>query len=164
VTGLFLDIPSERAGVRYALSPFGDSRVDAAKGKLREPSVSLKSEETELSKTRYQQGSVRRVKRGNGPHIWVFRWQSTHSDGSRKKNNRVIGTVLEYRTKAAAQRAAETLRLSINSTTPRSSIMGMTFGDLAKHYIATELDVDQEHAKTPKSHSTVEANRRYLKL
>jgi hypothetical protein len=85
-----------------ALPPFGDSRVDAGKGKLGLPSVSLESEETELSKTRYQQGSVRRVARQQGPDVWIFRWRNTHADGSRKENNRVIGTVLEYRTKAAA--------------------------------------------------------------
>jgi integrase len=75
----------------------------------------------------------------------------------------VIGTVLEYRTKAAAERAAEALRININSTTPRTSVLGMTFGELVMHYIARELDVDQEHAHSPKAHSTVEGNRRYLK-
>lgn len=79
----------------------------------------LKSGETELSKTRYQQGSVRRVARRKGPDVWVFRYLNTLADGSRKENNRVIGTVLEYRTKAAAERAAEAFR--INSTTPRAS-------------------------------------------
>src|SRR5271169_6881732 len=47
-------------------------------------SVSLESEETELSKTRYQQGSIRRVKRKKGPDFWVFRWLNTTADGSRK--------------------------------------------------------------------------------
>ena len=136
--------------------------MDAEQSKLRGPSVSLESEETELSKTRYQQGSIRRVKRRRGPDVWVFRWRSTHKDGSRKENNRVIGTVLEYRTKAAAERAAEALRININSTTPRSSVLGMTFGDLAEHYIARELDIDQRNARSPKAHSTVEANRRYI--
>jgi integrase len=125
--------------------------------------VSLESEETELSKTRYQQGSVRRVKRQQGPDVWIFRWRNTHADGSRKENNRVIGTVLEYRTKAAAERAAEALRININSTTPRTSVLGMTFGELVMHYIAKELDVDQQQARSPKAHSTVEGNRRYLK-
>jgi len=83
--------------------------VDAGEGKLGLPSVSLESEETELSKTRYQQGSVRRVARKKGPDVWIFRWLNTHTDGLRKENNRVIGTVLEYRTKAAAERAAEAL-------------------------------------------------------
>jgi hypothetical protein len=69
---------------------------------------------------------------------------STHADGSRKENNRVIGTVLEYRTKAAAERAAEALRININSTTPRTSVLGMTFGELVMHHIARELDVDQQ--------------------
>jgi hypothetical protein len=72
----------------------------------------------------------------------VFRWLNTHADGSRKENNRTIGTVLEYRTKVAAERAAEALRININSTTPRTSVLGMTFGDLVMHYIARELDVD----------------------
>ena len=81
--------------------------------------MSLESEETELSRTRYQQGSIRRVKRKKGPDVWVFRWRNTHADGSRKETTRVIGTVLEYRTKAAAEKAALALRININSTTPR---------------------------------------------
>lgn len=125
--------------------------------------MSLESEETELSKTRYQQGSIRRVKRQKGPDVWVFRWRNTHKDGSRKENNRVIGTVLEYRTKAAAEKAAEALRININSTTPRLSCLGMRFKELAEHYIARELDFDQAEARSPKSYSTVEANRRYLR-
>jgi integrase len=124
--------------------------------------VSLESEETELSKTRYQQGSIRRVKRKKAPDVWVFRWLETKADGSRKENNRVIGTILDYRTKAAAERAAEALRSNINSAAPRPSVLGMTFRELAEHYIARELDVDQTEARSPKSHSTVEANRRYL--
>ena len=145
-----------------ALSPLRSSRVDAVEGKLWGPSVSLESGETELSKTQYQQGSIRRVARKKGPDVWVFRWRTTHPDGSRKENNRVIGTVLEFRTKAAAERATEALRTTINSTTPRTSILGMTFGELARHYIARELDVDQQQARAPKAHSTVEGNRRYL--
>ena len=125
--------------------------------------MSLKSEETEVSKTRYQQGSVRRVKRKIGPDVWVFRWRSARADGLKKENNRVIGTVLEFRNKAAAVRAAESLRININSNTPRASVMGLTFGELVTHYIARELDVDQEEARSPKAHSTVAANRRYLK-
>ena len=39
----------------------------------------------------------------------------------------------------------------------------MTFGELVMHYIARELDVDQQQARSPKAHSTVEGNRRYLK-
>ncbi len=137
--------------------------MDAGAGKLGKPSVSLESEETELSKTQYQQGSIRRVKREKGPDVWVFRWRNTHADGSRKENNRVIGTVLEYRSKAAAEKAAEALRININSTTPRASVHGMTFGELVEHYIVKELDVDQQRARSPKAHSTVEGNRRYLK-
>src|SRR5277367_496876 len=136
--------------------------MDAAQSKLRGPSVSLESEETELSKTRYQQGSIRRLKRKKGPDVWVFRWRNTQANGSRKETTRVIGTVLEYRTKAAAVKAAETLRININNTTPRPSVFGMTFGELAEHYMAKELDVNQDEARKSKAHSTIEANRRYL--
>ena len=59
----------------------------------------------------------------------------------------MIGTLLDYRTKAAAEKAAEALRININTTTPRLSVMGMTFAYLAQHYIARELDVDQQNAK-----------------
>ena len=104
------------------------------------------------------------IARKNGPDVWVFRWRSIHADGSRKENNRVIGTLLDYRTKAAAEKAAGALRININTTTPRLSVMGMTFADLAKHYIARELDGDQQNARSPKAHSTIDANRRYLNL
>ena len=76
----------------------------------------------------------------------------------------MIGTLLDYRTKAAAEKAAEAPRININTTTPRLSVMGMTFADLAKHYITRELDVDQQNARSPKAHSTIDANRRYLNV
>jgi integrase len=136
--------------------------MDAAQGTLRGPSVSLESEEAELSKTRYQQGSIRRVKRRKGPDVWVFRWRNTTTDGSRKETTRMIGTILEYRTKAAAVKAAEKLRININSTTPRLSIFGMTFGALADHYTAKELGIDQGEARISKAYSTIESTGRYL--
>lgn len=123
----------------------------------------LESEETELSRAHYQQGSIRRVSRKKAPEVWVFRWRDTKADGSRRENTRVIGTVLEYRTRAAAVKAAEALRININSATPRSSVFGMTFQEIADHYVARELDPDQSEARKPKAHSTIEAYRRYLK-
>ena len=75
----------------------------------------------------------------------------------------MIGSVLEYRTKAAAIKAAEALRININSTTPRQSVFGMTFGELVDHYMAKELEVNQEEARKPKAYSAIEANRRYLR-
>ncbi len=67
-----------------------------------------------------------------------------------KENNRVIGTVLEYRTKAAAERAAEALRININSTTPRTSVLGWHLWRACHApHIARELDVDQQQARSP---------------
>ena len=61
----------------------------------------------------------------------------------------MIGTVLEFRTKAAATKAAEALRININSETPRDSLHGASFDELAEHYISRELDTNQlRHANS----------------
>lgn len=85
----------------------------------------------------------------------------TESKG--KQSKIVEQPSLEYRTKPAAEKAAEALRININSRTPLRSVLGATFRDLAEHYIARELDVDQAEARSPKTYSTIEANRRHLR-
>ena len=62
-----------------------------------------------------------------------------------------------------AEKAAEALRININSEAPRISVHGASFSQIAEHYTARELEGDQENARAPKAHSTIEANRRYLK-
>ena len=84
---------------------------------------------------RYQHGSIRREARKHGPAIWTLRWRETDTFGNIVRRKAVIGTVEEYRTKAAALRACEHLRSTINrdTRTPR------TIAELVHHYINKEL-------------------------
>jgi hypothetical protein len=59
-----------------------------------------------MRRTRYQYGNVTRERRKRGPDVWVYRFYDYI--GAHKKV--LIGTVDEYPTKAAANKAAEPLR------------------------------------------------------
>src|ERR1035438_2812942 len=54
-------------------------------------------------RTRYQQGSVQREKRRNGPDVWVYRWYEVGSDGASKYRKAIVGTVLTLPTEVAAR-------------------------------------------------------------
>jgi integrase len=84
---------------------------------------------------RYQQGSVVREKRRRGEDVWTFRWRETNADGSVTRRKSVIGTEADLHTKAAALKACEFLRSTINreTRTPR------TVAELVDHYIKNEL-------------------------
>jgi integrase len=89
-----------------------------------------------MSTTRYQEGSIERVKRAKGPDIWVFRFRET-VNGERLHRSRVLGTVKEFKSKADAKRAAEDLRSEVNAVEGRAG--KMTVGDAWGHFIANEL-------------------------
>src|SRR5437016_1943351 len=80
----------------------------------------LKEGETMFRRTRYQRGSLQRVKRKVGPAVWIFRWYEIQADGSKKYRKAVIGSVEEFRTETEAQTAADALRININRETPRA--------------------------------------------
>jgi integrase len=65
--------------------------------------------------TRYQEGSVERVKRSKGPDAWVYRWRELQADGVRVQKKKVIGDVVRFPTKSAAKKATEDLRAEINA-------------------------------------------------
>ena len=87
------------------------------------------------TRTRYQNGSVRREARKHGSDVWTLRWRETDADGSTTRRKAVIGTVEEFRTKASALKACEFLRSTINreTRTPR------TVAELVGHYTEKEL-------------------------
>jgi uncharacterized protein YegP (UPF0339 family) len=104
------------------------------------------------ARAQYQQGSLDREGRKKGPDVWVFRWRAETPKG-RVKRKIVVGTVEKYKTKAAAQKAVETLRMTINSET----WMPSTLEELVNHYCEKELpnnktpytqDVYQGYLKT----------------
>lgn len=98
---------------------------------------------------RYQSGCLIREKRKNGPAVWVFR----HREGSTHRKQ-IIGTVEQYHTKAAALRASEFLRSSIN----RDTRSARTVAELVTHYQEKELPEDSH-----KSYSTRTAYQSYFK-
>jgi len=86
-------------------------------------------------RAKYQHGSIRREARKHGSDVWGLRWRETNADGSTMRRKAVIGTVEQYRTKAAVWKACEFLRSTINreTKTPR------TVAELVIHYTDNEL-------------------------
>jgi integrase len=83
---------------------------------------------------RYQQGSVQREGRRNGPDVWVFRWWEFTSDGGSKRRKAIVGTVLTLQTEAAALRAARALRIDANQQAPHAEGGPSTIAELVAHY------------------------------
>jgi len=118
-----------------------------------------------LRRTRYQQGSLQRVRRKRGPDCWVFRWYQLESEDRRRYRKAVVGTVEQYPTESSAQTAIAALRLTINQEAPRSKWQPILIRDLINHYKETELRLDvpegdpDEHEK---AYSTKKAYRIFL--
>jgi hypothetical protein len=66
-----------------------------------------------MQRTRIQRGGVNLDISSSGKSIWVFRWRVTLPDGRRAMRKRVIGTLEQYRTKAAAENAARVFRMNL---------------------------------------------------
>lgn len=87
----------------------------------------------------YQSGSLKIEKRNTGVDVWVYRWREYRADGTCSYRKRIVGNVNDLRTKAAAQKAVEGLKLDINatvSTVPASH----TVAELIAHYKETEIE------------------------
>lgn len=97
----------------------------------------------------YQQGCLYREKRKGGCAVWVFRFR----DGQSNRKVR-IGSVEQYRTRAEAMKACESLRSTINRDTgsPR------TIAALVDHYTEKELSDD-----SAKAHSNRQMYGSYIK-
>jgi integrase len=99
---------------------------------------------TKNARNTYQNGCLQRETRKKGPDVWVFRYRE---DGALKY--RVLGTVLQFKTKAAAQQALGDVKANINSR-----LDGATFGDLCDRYLREGL---------PERHATASALRSMVK-
>jgi integrase len=84
-----------------------------------------------MRRMRYQYGNITRETRKRGPDVWVYRFYD-HA-GAHKKV--LIGTVDEYPTKAAVQKAVEPLRAIANPDDPRVSKLATVID----HYMREEL-------------------------
>jgi hypothetical protein len=79
---------------------------------------------------RYQRGCLTREKRKRGPAVWIFRWRE-----GRTNRKEIIGTVTQLKSRSAALKDCEALRIKINRTTrsPHS------VRELVAHYVEKEL-------------------------
>jgi integrase len=95
-----------------------------------------------MTRSRYQQGSLRRVRRSTGYEVWMFRWRETAPDGKPRPRKVVIGPTRELRTEAAARQALEALRLNINLDLSENARRPRTLTELIGHYKLKELAPD----------------------
>jgi integrase len=87
--------------------------------------------------TKYQEGSLERMRRAKGPDVWVYRWRELAPDGSRIQKKKVLGNLHRLRTKTEAKREVENLRIQINIGV--QNIGRMTVGEAWGHFQKHEL-------------------------
>jgi integrase len=92
-----------------------------------------------LTMARYQNGCVSQSTNGSGEPVWIFRWYETQVDGERIRRKKQIGNLDQYKTKAAAEKAAMGLRLAINSGKKNELSRTITMKQLAQHFREREL-------------------------
>ena len=90
------------------------------------------------TRNRYQHGSLKIEKRNKGVDAWVYRWREYRHDGTSTYRKKIVGPVTELRTKTAAQKAVEGLKLDINTTVSAVSV-SHTVSELIAHYKEAEL-------------------------
>jgi integrase len=111
-----------------------------------------------FKRIRYQQGCVARERRRNGPDVWIFRWREAQPNGQRTNRKVVVGTVEQYSSRSAAQKAAEAVRIHVNKETTRSILQPLTCEQLVAHYAVQELSKGNHR----RAYSTKAAYKCYL--
>jgi len=96
-----------------------------------------------LTRQTFQHGSLTIENRKNGQPVWIFRWREAGPDRRRIQRKSIVGTKLEYPTKAKAEKAAAALRLDITKEQPQRVKGVVTVEQLAAHYTETELRDDE---------------------
>ena len=109
-------------------------------------------------RTRYQQGSVQREKRRNGPDVWIFRWWETGSDGKSKYRKVIVGSVDALANETSALKAAQALRIDANHQTPHAEAGPDTIAALVAHYRLKELTNDRNGRKAFSTRAAYEYN------
>ncbi len=93
-----------------------------------------------------------------GPAVWVYRWRETDEDGERQLRKKIIGTAIQYPTKAFASAAVESLRSSVNRAGVQKLAGPRTFGGLVDHYRLKELARESNDRKRRKTKKVYEGN------
>ena len=95
-----------------------------------------------FTRTRYQNGSLRMKKRGNGLKVWEFRYYEPLPEGTARGLRAVtVGTLLDYPTEASARKSAavQAIILRINAEHTLGPITASTVGALIARYEEEEL-------------------------
>src|ERR1051326_5385893 len=94
-----------------------------------------------FTRTRYQKGSLRKKKRGNGLKVWEFRYYEPGPDGNRTLHAVTIGTLQEFPTETAARKspAVQAVVLRINAEHPLGPVTASTVGALIARYEKEEM-------------------------
>jgi integrase len=105
--------------------------------------------------SRFQQGSLSKMKRKGSPDVWVFRWYDSFN-GKRTYKKKPIGTVVEYPQRRDAEKAVLSFRITINSQvqTPQRVC------DLIAHYRVHELTPERKSFASIANHLVL--SRRYI--
>ena len=91
-----------------------------------------------MRKARRQNGSLYLDRNGSRTPVWMFSWQHILPTGKRVRRKRQLGTLDQYKTEAAAERAVRSWRLAINSNQVHA-FSGITVGDVIEHFRLKEL-------------------------
>lgn len=97
---------------------------------------------------RYQRGNVTLKKRAKLPACWEFRWR----DADQIQHSRLLGSVEKLPTEQDAQRAADAVRLEINSELPKA--VPITVATLIDRYLLDPIEKDRLAFATRNSYST----------
>jgi integrase len=97
-----------------------------------------KRKEKALTTARYQKGCISKSLNGSGTEVWIFRWYELLPDGQRIRRKRQIGTLADYKTKSAAEKAVLGLQLAINTNNP-GEFRSVTMRQLIQHFREKEL-------------------------
>ena len=95
-----------------------------------------------FTRTRYQNGSLRVKKRGNGLKVWEFRYYEPLPDGGGRGLRAVtVGTLQEYPTEAAARKsdAVQSIILRLNAEHTLGPVTASTVAALIARYEEEEL-------------------------
>jgi len=87
-------------------------------------------------------------KRKQGPGRWIYRWRQPGANKTQVRRKVVVGTTAEFKTRAAALREVEGLRLEVNVDGPIVTMRNLTVRELFNQYEETELS-PQNHRKSP---------------
>ena len=93
--------------------------------------------------SRFQNGSLLKIKRSNGEQVWAFRWYEDAGE-SRTYRKRIVGTLAQLPARRDAERAVSALRININAGVHPPQ----TVAELVTHYRKHELVPERKAAST----------------